>query len=220
MVVFKGYITGLSGLSAGTVYFLSAGTAGALTATPPSTAGQYVKPMLVALSASTGLVMCYRGNAVATPVMLTAYKDADESRNTTTVLADDGALTVALAANTKYFFKFLWWWTSASATPDFKFDIAFTGTTTNIIGWVYRTGHSVDLANIDIGLYGGSPLVEDTTIVLAAGDTPGVMPLVVEGTIEVGASGGNLKMRWAQNTSNGTDVTVKRGSSLIATVVG
>lgn len=63
---FSGYISGLSGLTAGTVYFLSAGTAGLLTATEPSSTGQISKPMLVALSTTTGIVLAYRGNVIST----------------------------------------------------------------------------------------------------------------------------------------------------------
>lgn len=56
-----GYITGLSGLTKGTVYFLSAGTSGLLTATEPTTSGQISKPMLVADGSTSGHMVNYRG---------------------------------------------------------------------------------------------------------------------------------------------------------------
>lgn len=46
----NGVVTGLSGLTAGAVYYLSAATAGAMTVTPPSTTGQYVVRLGTALS--------------------------------------------------------------------------------------------------------------------------------------------------------------------------
>lgn len=61
-----GYISGLSGLTAGEVYFLSASTAGALTATAPTTDGQVVKPMLIATSTSVGYVFNMRGEELDT----------------------------------------------------------------------------------------------------------------------------------------------------------
>ena len=61
-----GYISGLSGLSAGTTYYLSAATAGALTATEPcSIASQVSKPVLVAVSATTAYIIHSRGAVCA-----------------------------------------------------------------------------------------------------------------------------------------------------------
>jgi hypothetical protein len=45
-----GIVTGLTGLTAGAVYYLSAATAGAMSVTPPSTTGQYVVRLGTALS--------------------------------------------------------------------------------------------------------------------------------------------------------------------------
>lgn len=53
---FDGVVTGLSGLTAGTVYYLSAATAGLLTSTAPSTVGQYVVRMGIAISATEFLI--------------------------------------------------------------------------------------------------------------------------------------------------------------------
>jgi hypothetical protein len=47
-----GVVTGLSGLTPGAIYYLSAATAGAMTVTPPSTTGQYVVRLGTALSAT------------------------------------------------------------------------------------------------------------------------------------------------------------------------
>jgi hypothetical protein len=49
-VYFEGSITGLSSLTAGTTYFLSASTAGAVSATVPTTAGHIVQYIGVATS--------------------------------------------------------------------------------------------------------------------------------------------------------------------------
>lgn len=52
-VYFEGRITGLSGLTPGALYFLSGGTAGAVTATAPTTSGHCVQKVGVAVSATT-----------------------------------------------------------------------------------------------------------------------------------------------------------------------
>lgn len=49
---FYGYLTGLSGLSLATSYYLSATTAGAITTTPPSTAGQFIVKVGTAIIAT------------------------------------------------------------------------------------------------------------------------------------------------------------------------
>lgn len=59
-----GYISTLSGLTANTTYFLSASSAGALTSTEPSTAGQISKPLLRAVSTTTGYFFNMRGLVV------------------------------------------------------------------------------------------------------------------------------------------------------------
>lgn len=61
---FGGYVVGLSALTAGAVYFLSAGVAGAMTAVAPTVPGQVRKPLLVADSATTGYWLNYNGQVL------------------------------------------------------------------------------------------------------------------------------------------------------------
>ena len=56
-----GVVSGLSGLTAGSVYFLSATTAGAMTTVEPSTVGQVSKPVFIAMSTTSGLFINMRG---------------------------------------------------------------------------------------------------------------------------------------------------------------
>lgn len=60
-----GALTGLSGLTAGGVYFLSNVTAGALTATEPSIVGAVSKPLLVADSTTSGYFYNFRGSVIS-----------------------------------------------------------------------------------------------------------------------------------------------------------
>lgn len=60
-ITLSGEVTGLSGLTVGEAYFLSAATAGAITATEPSTIGQVSVPIGVASSATSLYVAPKRG---------------------------------------------------------------------------------------------------------------------------------------------------------------
>lgn len=54
LMQFGGYVTGLSGLTAGSAHFLSPSSAGTLTTTAPTTTGQVIKPVLVADTTTSG----------------------------------------------------------------------------------------------------------------------------------------------------------------------
>lgn len=59
-----GPMTGLSGLTTGEVYFLSASASGVATTTEPSVVGQISKPLYVATSATTAIILNSRGTTV------------------------------------------------------------------------------------------------------------------------------------------------------------
>jgi hypothetical protein len=61
VIAFEGYVTGLSGLTDGSVHWLSPTTAGAFTTTQPSTTGQIIKEVLVAFSTTTAMVRISEG---------------------------------------------------------------------------------------------------------------------------------------------------------------
>ena len=65
IITTSGYITGLSGLTAGSTYFLSDATAGLLTATAPVTNGSILKPLLTADSTTSGYFYNMRGSVIA-----------------------------------------------------------------------------------------------------------------------------------------------------------
>jgi hypothetical protein len=66
-LITNGYVTGLTGLVAGTTFFLSPSVAGALTATEPTTAGQVTKPLVIADTTTSGYFFNFRGFVVGTP---------------------------------------------------------------------------------------------------------------------------------------------------------
>jgi len=77
--------TGLTGLTAGAVYFLSASTAGAATTTEPSTAGQISKPLFIAETATSGY-LCFesRGRIISDAGVLSEATQSDMETGTST----------------------------------------------------------------------------------------------------------------------------------------
>lgn len=139
--------------------------------------------------------------AANTPTVVTAAKTSDETRNSTTTVADDSELVLALEANERYAIEATLI-VSAHATPDFKF--ALTGTGTSTIWW------TSDLDNDEAGPLGAG---NEQSVNGAGADTM----VTLMGTIRVGGTAGNLSVQWAQDTSDANDTTLKDGSWIKAT---
>lgn len=148
-------------------------------------------------------------------MMRVKIKQADESRNTTTTLADDSELSVALEASTTYFVDITFTFT-AGATPDFKWAYHYSGTLTRSI--VFEGAR--EPAGTTSGGSGdnlGPPTNNNPTFFT----TPTARALVGVAALVGGAhirgvlvtnSAGNLKLQWAQNVSDASNVTVQAGS--------
>jgi len=140
-----------------------------------------------------------------------AHKTSDESRNTTTTLTADSELEFAVEANKTYDVVVQLLLASASATPDFKFDFVGPSGYTPYFGpQVYQSAgrwSGVSVATAPSALLTTGDVVEQGSTGAAA-----IFGLQITATIKTGANAGNVQLRWAQNTSNGSDVTVKAGS--------
>ena len=77
VVVHYGAITNLTGLADGVVYFLDASNAGAFTSIEPTSIGQISKPILVATSTTTGIVLNMRGIEIASSYGTMSNQDAN-----------------------------------------------------------------------------------------------------------------------------------------------
>lgn len=106
-----GKVEGLSGLTAGTVYYLDPLIAGALTATEPITPGQVSKPILIADSTTSGYFINYRGVVIPVPIDVgSPFVDelgADVSSRSLTALntwedISGTSVTLIAEANAKY----------------------------------------------------------------------------------------------------------------------
>lgn len=100
-LVTEGQITGLSSLTANTVYYLDPTTAGALTATEPTTSGQVSKPILIAYSTTAGYFFNFRGIVVTNASLQGIDGWIDDTAETWTY-ASATSFTVPTDLTTKY----------------------------------------------------------------------------------------------------------------------
>lgn len=136
----------------------------------------------------------------------TVKKTADESHNSSAVVADDNTLIVPLLANTQYAIRLMAFFLT-NATADLKYRLVFTGATTRVRRRVRRT------ATTDIAQTIALLTAFDAADVILS--TTGLNPWLQEDIIlQVGASGGNLVLRWGQVVSNAGPTTCLEGSYL------
>ena len=106
-----GTISGLSGLTAGSNYFLSAATAGLLTATEPSTIGHVSVPVLVASSTTAGFVAIKRGAVIGGTNALTTIAFANNATSTIQSVSAyqggelSGYVSISATSSSKFFIK-------------------------------------------------------------------------------------------------------------------
>lgn len=82
----SGYITGLSGLTAGSVHFVSASSGGSITATEPSTVGQISKPVLEADTTTSGWIQIGRGITIASAIGYATKSDMQTATATNLIV--------------------------------------------------------------------------------------------------------------------------------------
>lgn len=202
-------VTGLSGLTAGTTYYLS--TAGAITSTAPTPSASLRLVKIGKAYTTTALFFQPQepsrdGTALNIPVTTRVTADIGY---TSTTLANVTGLTFTVAAGeTRKFWAELH--LSTSGTGGYKVAIAGTATATDVI---YRGELTVETATAFLATGRATAMATAILQVASGGDAFAI----VCGTITVNA-GGTLTVQFAQNTTNGT-TTIKRGSTFTSQVV-
>ena len=143
-----------------------------------------------------------------TGVWNTVRKTADQSKTSDTTLAADTHLTVALNASTTYAFRF-YVFISTHTTPDSKYDLEYTGTTTSQFVFRAHSNPAGAIANTDLFTQTIETLPGSQTI----GGGTGSTIVILHGIITTNTAG-DLRFRWAQNLSDGNATTVRKGSYL------
>lgn len=142
----------------------------------------------------------------------TLLKLADETRNSTTTIANDNTLVITAAANTTYVGEFRVVFETVAAA-DFKFEIDGPATP----GFVEITTKITDGNAPTVPTY--NQYTAYTGAVAVAGGTGTRGEIVANFIITTGAASGGIRFRWAQNTSDAGNTTVKLGSKVIYRVV-
>lgn len=146
--------------------------------------------------------------------VVTAYKPSDTSRNTTISPTDDPDLTLAVNANEWFIVDYTLLLVGAAA-GDFKFGFSYPSGCT--ILWAMVSGSSRNWQSATTTA-GGLQLLDETQT-LGVGATSGgvITGGLLHAVVKVGGTGGTVALQWSQDSSNGTDSTLKAGSALIAT---
>jgi hypothetical protein len=147
---------------------------------------------------------------------ITKYAIADQSKTADTTLADDAILVATLSANKKYKAQFTIY-TNTAAAPDLKYDLNFTGTTTSMLARAFHgvvTTASIPTSTSTFAMHLSSAFNVVRSHTISGTDT---IMHQIEVTVEVGATGGVLSYRWAQDTSSATAVVRRRNSCLEVT---
>jgi len=128
-------------------------------------------------------------------------KKSDEIVNNSVTLQDDDELFLAVAKNTTYF-VILTLFLDSTAVANFKYNMSIPAGATSL-----RTN-----ANIESGLATATNNWVGDDVILTNGND---QVFVVFGTIKVGATGGKIQLRWAQNTAEVSNSELLQGSSML-----
>lgn len=142
------------------------------------------------------------------PIVRRIKKTATETVTSSSALQSDDHLFFTATANNPYFVELILAVTTTSTTPDFKFSFNLPSGTMDIAGGNFQANSSGWISG---GASGTSDYVD---LANAAGQV-----IFIRGIISVGATGGTVTFRWAQNTSNGNGVQLLQNSMMIVTPV-
>lgn len=97
-----GWITTLTSLTAGQLYYLSGATGGAYTATEPTTVGYVSKPLFFAVSTTVAIYVNMRGKVIPSPAVVDQASGSVTMTAGTTYICDNGAslITFTMPAST------------------------------------------------------------------------------------------------------------------------
>lgn len=126
---------------------------------------------------------------------------ADQSITSSTALANITAFVAAMEASRAYGFHAQVQFNLAGIVSGFKFGVATPASPTN--AFYNIKVESSALAIVGIGL---------SAQVAAALATTGLHMAEFSGVVENGVNAGNLSLQFSQNVSDGSAITIKRGS--------
>jgi hypothetical protein len=192
-----GYVSGLSGLTAGTTYYLSDATAGLLTATQPTTVGHISKPVLVADSTTSGYVIQSRGVTIASTSNGSNYAwsgtlDSGSSWSTTSAsfadLGSGSSTSVAAIVNSNFATT-----PTALASSAPGLSVTFPSAGVYEITVKLAASNSSSANSNALRLIDGSSTVIDTGFISTTSNTP--TPITLSGLYTASAVATTLKVQ-------------------------
>jgi hypothetical protein len=134
-----------------------------------------------------------------------AVKTVDETVTSSTVLQNDDHLFFSIGSSETWFVRAGLWMVDPSAAADVKFAFVLPASGTILMSSIIvDSSSSLNLRHITTS--GGTMSFDG----IAAGYFG-----TFEGMVATGGTAGTVQMQWAQNTSNGTGTTLKKGSFLM-----
>jgi hypothetical protein len=141
-----------------------------------------------------------------------AYKTGTTTRASTTTLANDPDLSIALAASSFYKVTAMLSYQAAATGVNFKWTFTLpAGSDSGIYGTTYII--TTNTFSTEIRNWGDIPI----------GGTPSAnigYPVLIEGMVHTGGAAGNMTLQWAQNVSSASGTSLNAKSHLIAQQVG
>jgi hypothetical protein len=140
---------------------------------------------------------------------LAAYKTADQSVTSSTVLVNDSNLFVSVLASATYWFQcYLDFEGGTNGSSDIK--VQWNAPTGATLRWQVFAGGTAG-----IGTPAGiGTRVQGTAYALGTNGPGSLTAASMWGTLAVSTTAGTLQLQWAQNTSNGTATIVHTQSAL------
>lgn len=143
---------------------------------------------------------------------LAAYKGADETVTSSTVLQNDDALFLDLDAAATYFWLMLLDYEGGmQGSSDLKWQFSVPSGAAGILSPLFFSNSGA----LSFTLGGIA-----ATVIAGTNGAGTKRPLLAAGTIVTSATAGNMQLTWAQNVSSGTGTIVHAGSALLAWQVG
>lgn len=144
--------------------------------------------------------------STSSPDIFCIIKPTATARNTTTTLADDPDLTISLVAGV-YKFRIALYFNSLNTTMDGKAQFTISGSAPTLAIFASLTAlNAVATGSVPSAM--GS-----MTNLLTFGSVNNNFGFILEGVLEIDSTR-TITLQWAQNTSNGSNLTLLQGSFL------
>ena len=132
---------------------------------------------------------------------------ADQTVTSSTTMVNS-SLSVPLETNKTYFFTIYLPFSLAGVVSGYKFDLSSPSGLANFscTPMVYNGGSGTLLSAV--------PMASVSSLVNGALATTGDHYVEMKGNIEVGSTAGNFILRFAQNTSSASAITLKQGATM------